>query len=413
MKNIFFLPGMALVLTLVACSPQAGRATPANPAATSAPVSASPATPNPTLSDSPVPSATNTATPPPLPVFASPELSWIEFQDEKNGWGIAVNDSGHVLRTVDGGTTWLNATPPGSAAIGYSTSLEVLNVHTAWMLEPGADFFSGTLFRTSDDGGTWSSNPVPFGGAMIQFQDGSTGRALAAREAGAGSEAVELFQSSDGGVTWISVFHNDPSQAGSSDSLPLAGIKNGMTFLDAKTGWVTGFLPVNGEIYLYVTRDGGVSWSQQGLPLPPIYAAYQYQPQAPVFFGNDGFLPLKIEMPGKIDFSFYITHDGGLTWSGDPTDANKVIKPGLPAFADARHIWSWDGGTTLFQSSDGAQMWEGIPATPDLNGRLAQLEFVTAASGRFTGWALTRADEAGHSQLYRSNNGATWTPLIP
>ena len=328
-----------------------------------------------------------------------------------NGWGIDVSDGGHILRTFDGGATWLDVTPSGSAAIGYSTTLEVI-ARTAWVLEPGADFFSGTLFRTGDDGVTWISSPVPFGGAFIQFLDGSTGRALAVRGAGAGSEAVELFQTSDGGVTWVSVFHNDPGQSGSSDSLPLAGIKNGMTFLDANTGWVTGSIPADGQVYLYVTRDGGVSWSQQDLPLPPAYAAYQYLPRAPVFFGKDGFLPLTVEMPGKIDFTFFITHNGGLTWSGDPADDGKAIQPGLPAIADALHIWSWDGGPTLYQSSDGAQTWKGIPASPDLSGRLAQLELVPAVSGRFTGWALTRGDETGHSRLYRSLDGSTWTPLI-
>ena len=55
----------------------------------------------------------------------------------------------------------------------------------------------------------------------MQFLDADTGRALAGRGAGAGSEAVELFQTSDGGASWTSVFHDDPGQAGSSDSLPL------------------------------------------------------------------------------------------------------------------------------------------------------------------------------------------------
>ena len=51
---------------------------------------------------------------------------------------------------------------------------------------------------------------------------------------------MELFQTSDGGATWLSVYNNDPTRPDSSNSLPLSGIKNGMTFLDANTGWVTG-----------------------------------------------------------------------------------------------------------------------------------------------------------------------------
>jgi photosystem II stability/assembly factor-like uncharacterized protein len=407
------LPVVVLTLTMVACSTQAGLATPSLPAASGAPVSATPSTQAPSSIESAVPSETKAPNPPPLPVLASPALTRIDFQDENNGWGIAINDNGYVLRTVDGGRNWLNATPSETGIIGLSTSLSVVNTNTAWVLVPAKDFFSGSLFRTRDGGGTWTSNPVPFGGGFLQFLDASTGRVLAYRGAAAGSEAVEFFQTSDGGATWASVFHNDPSQPDSSDSLPLSGIKNGMTFLDANTGWVTGSIPANGVVYLYVTHDGGVSWSQQSLPLPTGYASYQYMSQAPVFFGNDGFLPLMIYMSNRIDFAFYSTHDGGLTWSGDPGNANKVIKPGLPAFADALHIWSWNGGTTLYITNNGAQNWHGTSTSLDLSGRLSQLEFVPAPAGRITGWALTRVDDAGHSQLYRTEDGLNWTPLIP
>jgi len=412
-KRKSLLPVLALVLTILACEIQAGTILPPSPVITGGQIGAITETPKQSITDTPVPFSTKPLIPPALPVVASPVLGRIHFQDENNGWGIAVNESGYVLRTVDGGSTWLDATPPGIGELGFSASLHVLNTNTAWLLAPGVDFFSGTLYRTSDGGITWSFNPVPFGGGFLQFLDASTGRALADRGAGAGSEAVEIFQTSDGGATWVSVFHNDPSQPGSTDSLPLGGIKNGMTFLDANTGWVTGSIPADGDVYLYVTHDGGVSWSQQGLPLPAGYAAYQYMPQAPVFFGKDGFLPLMILMPGQTDFTFYVTHDGGLTWNGDPADLNKVIKPGLPAFSDAVHAWSWDGDAKLFFTADGAQTWTSTIATPDLSGILSQLEFVPAPAGRFTGWALTHVDESGHSQLYLSADGATWRPLIP
>lgn len=413
MRVRFFLPVLAIALFLSACSNQAGPATASTIVATDTPVSTSPSTPVPLSTDTPVPTATDTPMPPPLPILASPALIRINFQDENNGWAMAANDKGLILRTVDGGLTWLNATPPGMDTIGYSAILTVLNTSSVWVLVPGVDYFSGTLYRTNDGGVTWDSNPVPFGGGFLQFLDANTGRALAAREARAGSEAVELFQSSDGGATWVSIFHNDSSQPGSSGSLPLAGIKNGMTFLDAKTGWVTGSIPEDGEVYLYVTRDGGASWAQQSLPLPAAYAAYRYLPQAPVFYGKDGFLPLTIYKPDLTDFTVYTTHDGGLSWSGDPADPYKTIKPGLPAFADSLHGWSWDGGARLNLTSDGAQSWQAIPATQDLSGRLAQMEFLPAPSGHFTGWALSRADEAGHSQLYRTSDGSTWMPVIP
>jgi photosystem II stability/assembly factor-like uncharacterized protein len=396
-----------ILILLAACTTQAGQVTPSLPAAT-LPVSAGTATPMPVSTVAPTLTASETPVPPALPVVSGTALARIDFQDANNGWGIAVNAKGYVLRTVDGGSTWLNASPPGIGSIGLSANLSVLNTNHVWVLVPGPDFFSGSLYRTVDGGTSWSSNTVPFGGAYLQFLDENHGFALADRGAAAGSEAVELFQTSDGGATWISVFHNDPGLAGFSDSLPLAGIKNGMTFSDARTGWVTGSIPVDGEIYLYGTHNGGVSWSQQSLPLPAGYQAYQYLAQAPVFFGKDGFLPLTVDRSGTTDLTFYTSHDGGLSWTGNPANSNQVIKPGLPAFVDAQHIWSWDGGSHLYASTDGAQTWQAAQTALNLSGSLARLEFVPG----FTGWALTRLDEAGHSQLYRSSDGTTWTPLI-
>jgi photosystem II stability/assembly factor-like uncharacterized protein len=404
--KLFFASGV-LVFAILACSLQPGTSTPSEVAATDTPVAS--------ITDTPVPTPTELPIPPALAPATSPALAHINFQDANNGWGVATNDSGYILRTVDGGATWLNATPPGIDSVGYSTGLFALNVNTVWVLAPGADFFTGTLYRTTDGGISWTSNPVPFGGDTLQFLDASTGRAMADRGAGAGSQAVEMYQTSDGGATWVSVFHNDPTQPGSSDSLPLGGIKNGMTFLDANTGWVTGSRPMGGDVYLFVTHDGGVSWTQQPIPLPAGYETNWYTPSAPVFFGQDGFLPLIISFPaGNIEQTFYVTHDGGATWSGDPTNANKVVVPGRYAFADALHAWAWDGGGNLYFTTDGAQTWGGMAASLDLSGRLSELDFVPSTTEWFTGWALTSVDDSGHSQLYRTaDNGATWTSLIP
>jgi len=413
MRSKLILIICALVLAMGACTPAQQ---PANLTGTSITITNTPTPPAKANIPTPLAEATNMPLPPPpdLPVVPAPALVRIDFQDSNNGWGIAVNDGGYLLRTVDGGTTWMNTTPPGVTCIGYSTNLSMLDVNTVWVLVPNADFFTGKLYRTTDGGLTWTSFDVPFGGKNIQFLDASTGLALADRGAGMGSDSVEMFQTSDGGATWLSVFNNDPNRPDSSGSLPLGGIKNGMTFLDANTGWVTGTRLVDGEVYLFVTHDGGASWSQQSIPLPAGYESYQYMPQAPVFFGKDGFLPLVINLSSTTDFTFYTTHDGGTTWTGDPKNAKSVVTPGSYAFADALHGWCWDGWTNLYSTTDGAQTWAGMPTGLNLSGQLSQIEFVPGTASQFNGFALTSVDDAGHSQLYKTtDNGISWTPLIP
>jgi len=399
MKRIA-IPLIFLAFALTACNLPAGTATPTEVVITEFP------TPSPTEESIAIP------LPAGLPVVDAPALIFVDFQDAAHGWGLASTGTGSIVRSEDGGATWLDVTPSRLTEVGYATHLSILDVNTVWALIPNADFVTGTLYRTADGGATWTSNPVPFGGADVQFLDPGVGRALADRGAGAGSNAVEMYQTSDGGLTWVSVYQNDPTQPGSSDSLPLSGIKNGMTFVDANTGWVTGTRPVDGEIYLFFTHDGGATWAMQGLSLPDGYEYNQYMPFAPLFFGQEGFLPVTISFPGgNLEQVFFVTHDGGATWSADPENASQVITyPGRFAFADALNGYAWNGGGLMYFTTDGAQNWAGMAVTLDLTDTLAQLDFVDA----YTGWALTGQDETGVSRLFHTEDGGvSWTQLTP
>ncbi|MBU2610833.1 MAG: hypothetical protein KJ606_07805, partial [Chloroflexi bacterium] len=205
-----------------------------------------------------------TETPASLPIVASPVITFIDMLDEMNGWAAG---EAYILRTGDGGLTWLNATPAGLASVGFVTSF-FMNATTAWLVLPSADYTTGTLYQTADGGLSWVSSPVPFSGGSLQFLDAQNGWMLASLGAGAGSEAVAVFQSTAVGANWNQVYVNDPTLPGSSDSLPLSGQKSGMTFLDATRGWVTGSVPMDGYVYLFKTQDGGHSWARQEVSLP-------------------------------------------------------------------------------------------------------------------------------------------------
>ena len=349
--------------------------------------------------ETPIPPA---ETPAALLVVASPAITSIDMLDDMDGWAIG---EAYVLRTMDGGATWLNTTPAGLTSVGFSATSFFMNATTAWLVLPSADYTNGTLYHTADGGMTWTSSSVPFSGGSLQFLDAQSGWMLAALGAGAGSEAVAVFQSTDSGATWSRVYINDPNVAGSSDSLPLSGQKSGMTFLDATHGWVTGSVPKDGYVYLFSTQDGGHSWAHQDASLPAGFETAMTSADAPRFFtSTDGIFHLGMYAALSATV-FYLTQDGGATWT--PTFPVNML--GRYAIANLQDVWVWDGGPVMLVSHDSGTTWNLVNTNINVTDMLMQLDFVTAT----TGWALT-GDASSHYSLYKTTDGgATWMVLIP
>ena len=339
----------------------------------------------------------------PLAIFDAPQLAQFYFVDENDGWGITENN---VVRTDDGGVTWYNATPLNVTGIGYAP-FQFRDAQTAYLLTPNADYTAGTLYRTTDGGATWIPIAVPFAFASLQFLDSHTGFALAALGAGAGSEAVALFKTGDGGMNWTRVFINDPNDPASNNSLPLGGQKSGFTFLNASRGWVGGSVPVDNYIYLYATQDGGATWSETSLALPAGYESAQTGNDGPQFFSDtDGVLLVYMSVPmepGLVSVA-YRTTDGGHTWT-----PGQVIPRGRPAefftFTDGT---AW-GGDQFYVTRDAGQTWGAVVPNEDFSDRIVSFQFVNA----LIGWMLTNPSGSDPSLYKTTDGGATWTLIIP
>jgi len=377
-----------LLLVLPSCSPLK------NPPLMQASAQATPTTAQPEIQASPTAGA--------LPSVAAPGIVALDMLDVNHGW--ALSDSA-VLRTTDGGLTWLNATPAGVGSVGASASSFFQTTNSAWVVIGNADGTSGTLYHTTDGGSTWATAAVPFAGATLQFLDASNGIALAPLGAGAGSEAVALFQSSDGGSTWTQVFINDPTAAGSSDSLPLSGTKSGAAFLDSNHGWVSGAEPMSDFVYLYASADGGHTWAHQDLAMPSGFSGATTNADPPRFFSaSDGVLPVAL-VSNTVGIVFYLSHDGGASW----TPTQPVTPTGHYSIISLTDFFVWDGGSALFVSHDSGQTWSSISPNINIQDSLAAFQLVDPMNG----WALT-IDASNHSSLYRTADGGhTWTALIP
>src|SRR5690349_13365283 len=136
-------------------------------------------TASPELIPSAVPESTTTpqVTTSPLESLTSvvPDgISSIHMLDSQNGWMIT---NKFILRTMDGGVSWHDVTPPGASALGFGIGASFLDSNRGWVLigDPNNPVNAGALYRTTDGGIHWDSNAVPFGGGDIHFLDDNNG----------------------------------------------------------------------------------------------------------------------------------------------------------------------------------------------------------------------------------------------
>ncbi len=357
----------------------------------------------PTVQATATASGTASATPPsPGP---TPPINALWMSDATTGW--ARTTTHRILHTTDGGKGWQDVTPPypAGSTVQLPPVFTSLSGSVAWVAVFEKQQPDGTipnvLFRTSDGGHTWQEAMLPRSGlgvSQVQFVNAQDGWVLAGfGGVAAGSQAVDLFRSTDGGRTWSTV-------ARAPGSLPLGGDKSGMGWASATTGWVTGCVcAAENTVLLPRTQDGGVSWRSQSLPLPSLQAVITTQP--PVFFSAaEGLLPVTFFNGGSTILAVYATHDGGATWSHSTllSAAGSVWD-----FLTAQQGWVVGAnGTTLDETSDGGQHW--LLINPSANFRnISQLDFVSAQEG----WAISMATPAAPLLLKTMDGGQTWVQV--
>ena len=322
-------------------------------------------------------------------------------------------DNNHILVTVDGGQTWLDATPAAlstlpSGTTSWGLSPFYLDANTAWVTPGSFGSGSGTLYHTTDGGVTWNTTTVPFDNARYFFLDQNSGYALVSLGVGAGSQYVAVYQTTDGGANWTQMFAHEP---GTTASLPGSGHKAGLTFLDMNHGWIGGDIPMTDYFYLYTTADGGANWSlETDIVLPPGYSNTFEEVQQPIFVGGTvGYLPVRMLTESSDSYLLiYRTDDSGQTWI-----YQGMVQNGQDVDFDSPTSGWIAAGTSLYRSTDSGMTWSamsltGIPAAESIQ----KVDFVDGQHG----WALSTPDADTLSPLnfYRTEDGgSTWTQLLP
>ncbi len=302
-------------------------------------------------------------------------VDYVKFIDEQNGLAVS---GGKAYRTQDGGATWVDITPDSTGSIN-ERALFFIDKDNGWICTGTADQNSGEekgkVFVTHDGGSSWKKSDVAgLVSPQMYFLDKSNGWILDHRDAAMMHEAVAVLRTTDGGSTWESVSETNPQNEKQGD-LPLSGHKSGFTFVDTDIGYVTGYMPVDGKVYLYRTADGGQAWQDISFNVDKQLADGEYSSYPPVFFnGKNGILPIG---DGE-KFAVYKTTDGGKTW-GNPKVLKAAVQDVRMSFIDANN-WIVADNKYIYSTMDGGRTWEKTQPEMDI-ANATEITFASAKQG--------------------------------
>lgn len=378
----------------------------------------------PSPSPSARPSASSTPTLAPTPTVR-PGIINVRMFTPAVGWAQRQSD-GAILHTTNGVSQWDAATPRlGTEQILAVAFVDAEAVRLLAAPVPGPNNFETQAAITSwasDDGGrTWSKGGSMTGLALLNeppgsldFVDRQDGWYSITGLAAAGSSAIFIYRTSDGGAEWFEVDASDFSSPARPGKLSTGCDKNPASFINATTGWVTAQCN-GGPTFFYVTYDGGVSWRSQALRIPK--SIYGTQTDSPQFTSSrDGFMLADAGAPGANSL-LYVTTDGGRTWTSRATTAPN---PQTSYFLGAENGWiagspnsALARESALWVTSNAGRTWMSV--TPNLSLEGLRLDFLTTQLGwAFAPFATPFAPSSPPSELLQTADGGhTWAVLNP
>jgi photosystem II stability/assembly factor-like uncharacterized protein len=223
----------------------------------------------------------------------------------------ASGSEGTVLRTVDGGRTWRQVGPPGTADLQFR-DIEAFDARRAVVLSIGEGEQS-RIYATTDGGATWTetfrnTDPRAFYDCMAFF-DRRHGLALSDPVDG----RFRILSTDDGGRSWQVL-----PTTGMPEALPgeFAFAASGTCLVTADRGDRHAWFATGGgaEARVFRTSDRGRTWQVSTTPVPSgatagIYSLAFRDPRRGLAVGGDFAAPTVA--PDAAAFS----RDGGRTWT--------------------------------------------------------------------------------------------------
>jgi|GEM_PF-7082419 len=272
--------------------------------------------------------------------------------------GLVVGDSGTVLYTTNGGSSWSRRPFPDS--VTSLVMIQFLGRDTGWVAG------GRSLYRTTNGGQTWSlqSQDSLLGYWSLSFVNGSLGWATKAYSPFCGTTLIcygtRLLKTTDGGQHWSLVDSSYRSGF-------VSEVRYLVRFVNANTGWhLGGYSSYDGRFtthypLLSATTSGGATWTAQ----TPSSDLSTYQD---AWFANanrgwvvggyrtGGAVPQGPAVPVVVHASIARTANGGAGWTHQDFSA-------FGQYLNAVHFLGTDTGYVvgssgaILRSVDAGQVW--------------------------------------------------------
>ena len=273
--------------------------------------------------------------------------------------GYAVGKQGSILKTVDGGQTWI------SQSLGLNAPrfnyVQFPTVATGYMVGN-----NGSIVKTTDGGYQWNelTSGTTYGLSSVHFINSTEGWAV--------GSSNTVLHTTDGGSTWVA----------QTTGAPFNTFWNNVWFSSSMQGSIV----AGSSNTIYTTTDGGSTWVQAtGLPS-----------------GNGGFSEIEfskitpsIGWVVGVGNKLFKTVDGGLTWIGQTSGFSSNTNISSLSIINDNLIYILGDFAGVAKTVDGGDNWS---ITPNSNIYMNDIHMV----GIDTGYALGNG-----FPIYNTNNNFT------
>jgi|GEM_PF-1373307 len=303
----------------------------------------------------------------------SKTLKHVKAVDVNILWASGYN--GVVLKTHNGGSTWIQSTLTDTAY--HNISIDAIDSLTAWVTGTKDNKIEAKIWKTTDGGITWKEQwyGSPAYGNSILMLDSLNGIAFF-DYAGPAVEWL-LLTTSDGGTTWNKVPQTNMPQV---DSINVElGLENSLVNFGDKV-WFSSYSQK--EARIYISTDKGLNWSKSGPLLRDALERSLYL--APVSelnlvaLGGSG-------LPG-------FSYDGGITWTFPRTHSIGIFATAITCIPNTSTLIAVGLSGKSMISKDYGVNWTRLETTPEA----ADLHSVEALSETKT-WS---AGSAGYINMW-------------